>query len=72
MRRRKKNWIPQTPLWHNDCWSEKSQGSSAKRSEVKVENIRIADRSENGWATVKEYEGDELLEVIQNKGWRVN
>ena len=67
MRRRKKNWIPQTPLRHNDCCSGKSQGSSAKRSEVKVENISIADRSENGWGTVKEYEGDEL-EVIQNKG----
>ena len=51
MRRRKKNWIPQTPLWHNDRCSGKSQGSSAKRSEVKVENISIADRTENGWGT---------------------
>ena len=43
----------------------KSQVSSARRSEVNLQRqkkIRIADRSENGWATVKEYEEDELAE----------
>ena len=29
---------------------------------VRQKKIRIADRSENGWATVKEYEEDELAE----------
>ena len=33
-----------------------------KQNFVRQKKIRIADRSENGWATVKEYEEDELAD----------
>ena len=34
---------------------------------IRQKKIRIADRSENGWATVKEYEEDELAENSEDE-----
>ena len=34
---------------------------------VRQKKIRIADRSENGWATVKEYEEDELAKKLEDE-----